>query len=127
DYPLEESSFYEGTTFYHAEQFTSGIDYVSLYFDIKDFEAEDYKALGFLSNLLSNLGTEKYDVAKLQTEIDTHTGGIYGTVSIFESQNGVIQPYFVLKGKVLEDSFNHLFDLLKEIMSAPNFTDTSDI
>ncbi len=29
DYPLEESSFYEGTTFYHAEQFTSGIDYVS--------------------------------------------------------------------------------------------------
>src|SRR5690625_3257532 len=59
DYPLEESSFYEVTTFYHAEQFTSGIDYVSLYFDIKDFEAEDYKALGFLSNLLSNLGTEK--------------------------------------------------------------------
>ena len=127
DYPLEESSFYEGTSFYHAEQFTSGIDYVGLYFDISDFEAEEYEALGFLSDLLSNLGTEKYDVAKLQTEIDTHTGGIYGTVSIFENQNGIIQPYFVLKGKALEDSFNHLVNLLKEIMSATNFTDTAEI
>lgn len=127
DYPLEESSFYEGTTFYHAEQFTSGIDYVSLYFDIKDFEAEDYKALGFLSNLLSNLGTEKYDVAKLQTEIDTHTGGIYGTVSIFENQEGLVQPYFVLKGKALEASFEHLVDLLKEIMTTTEFTDLSEI
>lgn len=127
DYPLEESSFYEGTSFYHAEQFTSGIDYVSLYFDIKDFEAEDYKALGFLSDLLSNLGTEKYDIAKLQTEIDTHTGGIYGTISIFENQEGLVQPYFVLKGKALESSLEHLVDLLKEIMTTTDFTDLSEI
>ena len=127
DYPLEESSFFDGTSFYHAEQFTAGIDYVSLYFDIRDFEAEEYAALGFLSQLLSNLGTEKYDVAKLQTEIDTYTGGIYGTISIFEDQEGRIQPYFVLKGKTLEDSFDHLAELFKEIMTATDFTDTAEI
>ena len=64
----------------------AGIDYLGLYFDISDFEAKEYEALGLLSNLLSNLGTKNYDAAKLQTEIDTHTGGIYGTISIFENQ-----------------------------------------
>lgn len=127
DYPLEETTFYEGTSFYHAEQFTSGIDYVSLYFDIRDFDAEDYEALGFLSSLLSNLGTENYDVGKLQTEIDTHTGGIYGKISIFENQEGLVQPYFVLKGKALESSFDRLADLLKEIMTSTEFTDLPEI
>lgn len=127
DYPLTESSFYTETSFYHAEQFTAGIDYVSLYFDLRDFEAEEYEALGFLSNLLSNLGTEKYDVAKLQTELDTHTGGIYGTLSIFEDQEGKVQPYFVLKGKALEGSFDRLAELLKEIVTATDFTDTLEI
>ena len=127
DYPLEETSFYDGTSFYHAEQFTAGIDYLGLYFDISDFEAKEYEALGLLSNLLSNLGTKNYDAAKLQTEIDTHTGGIYGTISIFENQEGKIQPYFVLKGKALESSFDHLVELLKEIMTATDFTDTVEI
>ena len=127
EYPLESSEFFEDTTFYHAEQFTSGIDYVSLYFDVKDFAAEDYEALGLLSNLLSNLGTEKYDVAKLQTEIDTHTGGIYGKLSIFENQEGAIQPYFVLRGKALDSSFANLVDLMKEIMTATEFTDLPEM
>ena len=126
DYPLEETSFYDGTSFYHAEQFTSGIDYVGLYFDISDFEAEEYEALGFLSDLLSSLGTEKYDVAKLQTEIDTHTGGIYGTVSIFENQNGIIQPYFVLKRKSIRISLI-IYRIVKRNMTATDFTDTVEI
>lgn len=127
EYPLEESNFYEETVFYHAEQFTSGIDYVSLYFDIKDFEAEDYEALGLLSSLLSNLETKNYDVRKLQTEIDTHTGGIYGKLAIYENQEGTVQPYFVLRGKALESSFDNLVDLLKEIMTSTQFSDVSEI
>lgn len=127
DYPLEAFSFGENTTFYHAEQFTAGIDYVRLYFDIRDFAAEDYKTLGYLSKLLSHLGTETYDVAKLQTEIDTHTGGIYGRISIYENQEGELQPYFVLAGKALESSFEKLVELMKEIMVHTQFDDAEEI
>lgn len=129
DYPLEITPLFEGgeNEFYYAEQFTAGIDYLGLYFDTKDFPAEDYKLLSFLSKILTHLGTENYDVAKLQNEIDTHTGGIYGKISIFENKEGLIQPYFVLNGKALEDSLPKLIELLKEIMTGTQFTDLSEI
>ena len=127
EYPLTTAAFGENTTFYHAEQFTAGIDYVRLYLDVSDFEAEEFAALSYLSSLLSNLGTKNYDVAKLQTEIDTHTGGIYGRISLFENQEGAIQPYFVLAGKSLETSFDDLVNLMKEILIHTSFTDKGDI
>ncbi len=127
DYPIEVSSFMDQTDFYHAEQFTSGIDYIRLYLDIRDFEAEDYKLLGFLSKLLSHLGTEEYDVAKLQTELDTHTGGIFGRITIYENQAGEISPYFVLAGKALEGSLKKLIELMKEILTGTQFDDEAEI
>ena len=65
EYPIEETSFGENTSFYHAEQFTAGIDYVRLFFDVRDFEAKDYKLLGYLSKLLTHLGTEKIRCCKI--------------------------------------------------------------
>lgn len=127
EYPLEVTSFNENTDFYHAEQFTAGIDYVRLYIDVKDFTAEEFRGLSYLSSLLSNLGTENYDAAKLQTEIDTHTGGIYGRITVYENLEGEIQPYFVLAGKALESSLNDLIALMKEIMVHTEFTDTGEI
>ena len=127
EYPITTERFGEHTTFYHAEQFTSGIDYLRLYLDISDFEAEEYAALSYLSSLLSSLETKNYDAAKLQTEIDTHTGGIFGRISLFENKDGAIQPYFVLAGKALETSFDDLVNLMKEILVHTQFTDKGDI
>ncbi len=127
DYPLEISEFNDSTEFYHAEQFTAGIDFVRLYLDIRDFDAEDYKLLGFLSQLLSHLGTENYDIADLQTEIDTYTGGIFGRITIFENKEGEVSPYFVLAGKALENSLEKLIELMKEILTSTKFDDGSEM
>ncbi|MCC5895546.1 MAG: insulinase family protein [Alkalibacterium sp.] len=127
DYPLEESAFFEDTHFYYSEQFTSGIDYISLYFDISDFKSEDYAALSLLSDLLGELDTDKYDATSLQTQIDTHTGGINGKVTIFEDQKGHLTPYFVLSGKALSEKLTELVDLMKDIVSTTQFDDQSEI
>lgn len=131
EYPLTVSPLFKEseshTDFYHAEQFTAGIDYLDYYFDIRDFKQEDYQILSYLSNLLSHLGTENYDVKTLQNEIDTHTGGIYGKISIFEDNQGVIQPYFVLSAKALESSLDKVIELMKEIITATEFTDLSEL
>ncbi len=127
EYPIEVSDFFEQTDFYHAEQFTAGIDYIRLYVDISDFQAEDYKTLGYLSKLLSHLETDSYDVAKLQTEIDTHTGGIFGRITIYENQEGDLAPYFVLAGKALDHSLEKLIELMKEILTSTQFEDQSEI
>lgn len=127
DYPLAIDSLFDGTEFYYSEQFTSGIDYVSLYFDISDFSADDYAALSLLSDLLGELDTDKYDAAALQTEMDTHTGGINGTVTIYEDQEGKLTPYFVLSGKALSEQLTELVDLMKEIMTTTRFDNQSEI
>ncbi|MDN6162272.1 MAG: insulinase family protein, partial [Atopostipes sp.] len=100
EYPLDIRTLFKfnngQTDFYHAEQFTAGIDYLDLYFDIRDLPQEDYSLLSYLAKILTHLETENYDVAKLQSEINTHTGGIHGKISIFEDDEGLVQPYFVL-------------------------------
>lgn len=131
DYPLETSplfNFEKGQTdFYHAEQFTAGIDYLDFYFDISDFAQEDYQVLSYLSKVLSHLETENYDVAKLQSEMDTHTGGIHGKLAIFENNDGLVQPYFVLSAKALEGSLDKVIELSKEILTASKFTDLTEL
>ncbi|GAA0353543.1 insulinase family protein [Alkalibacterium iburiense] len=127
EYPIETLNLGEQTHFYHTDQFTAGIDYVNLYFDIKDIPAEDYPLLSYLSSLLGELATDKYDAAKLQTQIDSHTGGIYGSLALYEDKDKQIKPYFVLRGKALESSFDDLMDLMKEIMAHTQFDDTSEL
>ncbi|OJF97009.1 insulinase family protein [Alkalibacterium sp. 20] len=127
DYPIEESVFNEDTSFYHTEQFTSGIDYINLYFDIKDFKADEYSLLGYFSHLLGKLATEKYDEADLQTEMDTHTGGIYGSVAVYEDKEGNVKPYFKLSGKALAASLEDLVGLMKEIMLHTQFDKKAEL
>ncbi|MCW6666880.1 insulinase family protein [Aerococcaceae bacterium NML190938] len=126
-YPLKKESLFADTTFYHAEQFTSGIDYVGLYFDVQDFAEEDYLWLNYLSLLFTKLPTSAYDIADLQTQIDLHTGGIHGKVSLYEDQQGKITPYFVLHGKALENSFERLLELMHCILSGTQFDSSVDL
>ncbi|GEK91185.1 insulinase family protein [Alkalibacterium kapii] len=127
DYPIEEEAFNEDTSFYHAEQFTSGIDYIDLYFDIEDFEADEYTLLGYFSHLLGKLATDNYDEAALQTEMDTHTGGIYGSVSIYEDVEGRIKPFFKISGKALTASLKNLIGLMKEIAMHTQFDNRAEL
>ncbi|WP_027108439.1 insulinase family protein [Lacticigenium naphthae] len=127
EYPIETTSFYEETAFYHADQFTSGIDYIDLYFDITDFKEEDYSLLGYLTDLIGKLATNKHDEASLQKEMDTHTGGIYGTIEIYESKNGKLKPYFKLSGKALASSLTELTELMKEILFETKFDNIAEL
>lgn len=127
EYPLTEIPFNEGTHFYQAEQFTSGIDYLSLYIDLKDVAAEEYQWLGLLSHLLGKLDTKKYDVATLQRQKDLYTGGIYGKIDIYEDKAGQLKPYFILRGKSLESSFEELVSLMQEILCHTQFENKDDI
>ncbi|PRY84231.1 insulinase family protein [Alkalibacterium olivapovliticus] len=127
DYPLEASDLFDDTQFYYSEQFTSGIDYISLYFDISDLKTEDYASLSLLSDILGELDTDKYDATSLQTQIDTHTGGISGKVTIFEDQKGQLTPYFVLSGRALNEKLSELVGLMKEIVTTTSFDNQGEI
>ncbi|MGF3213554.1 insulinase family protein [Facklamia sp. P12945] len=121
--PLEKSQ----GKFYHADQFTSGIDYLSLYWDIRDLEVEEYSRLSLLAKLMSGLATKNYSSDQLQQQMDTHTGGILASVDIVPKLDGSIQTYFALNGKALEASSDHLIDLMQEIMTSTLIEDQQEI
>lgn len=126
--PLNLSPLGEKTTFYHADEFTSGIDYVNLYFDISDLPMASYPTLSLLSQFLGKLPTKHYSIVDLQTQIDLHTGGISSSISLFEEQQtGRLKPYLVLRGKVLEDSFPQLLELMKEIIVHTEWTNHAEM
>lgn len=125
---INVSELFEGTIFNHADEFTSGIDYLNLYFDISDFKQADYEALGFLSNLLGSLPTERYSVAELQTQIDLNTGGIHANVVVYDDpKTKETKPYFVISGKTLEESFDALLVLMQEVLCHTKWNATEDI
>lgn len=128
DYPIVLSDFFEGTHFYHVDQFTSGIDYLDFFFDVSDFEAEDYLLLSYLSQLLADLSTENYSLGELQTQIDLHTGGIHGGMTVYEDAvNNLLKPYFTVRAKALEESLDQLITLTKEILTNTRFTDGTEL
>lgn len=127
EYPLEVTPFVDGTNFFHAPQFTAGIDYVALYIDISDIAMEDFAWLKLLSNLLGVLDTQSMTAAQLQTQKDIHTGGIVSLLRIFEGQDGQVKPYFVVSGKALEENLNHLSHLMHEIFTRTIWNQPQDI
>ncbi|WP_269319409.1 hypothetical protein [Carnobacterium jeotgali] len=54
-------------------------------------------------------------------------GGIYGKIDIYEDKAGQLKPYFILRGKSLESSFEELVSLMQEILCHTQFENKDDI
>lgn len=124
-YPLEQSVV-EDVMIYHAEQFTAGIDYLSVLFDIDDFETDDFAWLNLLASLLGKLRTTHYSSKELLTKMDLYTGGISGAVQIYEQPTD-IKTYFTIRGKALEEMDVHLVELMHEIMLNTQFDEVDEM
>lgn len=125
--PLDKHVLFEGTTFYHASQFTSGIDYLKFFVDLSDIPLAEFAWFKLLSSLLGKVDTQAYTSGQLLTQIDLHTGGIHGSVTTYTSKEEVIRPYFVLSGKALEEESDTLVALMKEILYYSQLTDVPAI
>lgn len=126
DYPIDITPLKAGGSFYHAEQFTAGIDYVDILFNIEDFATEDIIWLNILARLLGKLPTINYSIKDILTKIDLYTGGINTTVQVFE-QKGANKLYFTIRGKALEEMDHQLIGLMHEIAINTKFNQTDEM
>lgn len=126
EYPLEVATLSKGNQFYHAPQFTAGIDYLDILFNIEDFTADDFIWLNLLSRLLGKLPTKHYSSKELLTKIDLYTGGVGGAVQVYEQESDN-KAYFVVRGKALEEMDNHLIELMHELTLHTQFDDVEEI
>ncbi|MBF6978900.1 insulinase family protein [Aerococcaceae bacterium zg-BR22] len=126
EYPLNVSQFLDDQTFYHAPQFTAGIDYLELLYRIDDFSSDELKWLSLLAQVINKLATKHYTSKELQTKIDLYTGGIGAAVQAFEKEEG-ISIYFTIRGKALEEMDEQLLDLMHEIAVNVQLDDVVEI
>lgn len=105
---------------------SNGIDYISFLFDAGDFAQSELGYLGFFTNALGLVSTEKYSYTDLANATNIYTGGIStGTAShpdIKDRNNFVFK--FEVKLKVLEKNLDKALELMQQMLLSSDFTDT---
>lgn len=105
---------------------SNGIDYISFLFDAGDFAQSELGYLGFFTNALGLVSTEKYSYTDLANATNIYTGGIStGTVShpdIKDRNNFVFK--LEVKLKVLEKNLDKALELMEQMLLSSDFTDT---
>lgn len=105
---------------------SNGIDYISFLFDAGDFAQSELGYLGFFTNVLGLVSTEKYSYTDLANATNIYTGGIStGTAShpdIKDRNNFVFK--FEVKLKVLEKNLDKALELMEQMLLSSDFTDT---
>lgn len=105
---------------------SNGIDYISFLFDAGDFAQSELGYLGFFTNALGLVSTEKYSYTDLANATNIYTGGIStGTAShpdIKDRNNFVFK--LEVKLKVLEKNLDKALELMEQMLLSLDFTDT---
>ena len=105
---------------------SNGIDYISFLFDAGDFAQSELGYLGFFTNALWLVSTEKYSYTDLANATNIYTGGIStGTAShpdIKDRNNFVFK--LEVKLKVLEKNLDKALELMEQMLLSSDFTDT---
>lgn len=105
---------------------SNGIDYISFLFDAGDFAQSELGYLGFFTNALGLVSTEKYSYTDLANATNIYTGGIStGTAShpdIKDRNNFMFK--FEVKLKVLEKNLDKALELMEQMLLTADFTDT---
>lgn len=105
---------------------SNGIDYISFLFDAADFAQSELGYLGFFTNALGLVSTERYSYTDLANATNIYTGGIStGTAShpdIKDRNNFVFK--FEVKLKVLEKNLDKALELMEQMLLSSDFTDT---
>lgn len=104
---------------------SNGIDYISFLFDAGDFAQSELGYLGFFTNALGLVSTEKYSYTDLANATNIYTGGIStGTAShpdIKDRNNFVFK--LEVKLKVLEKNLDKALELMEQMLLSSDFTD----
>ena len=109
------------------EEFTSGVVYTSLYFDIRTLPREMIPWASLLSNLLGSMNTKNYSYGDLNKAMNINTGNLYTTLRTYSENldDNKLIPKFAVVSSVMSDKLGKAFELTSEIIGKTDFSDTS--
>ncbi len=112
---------------YH--EFTNGIVYLNVWFDLRVLPQEMIQYAVLLAEVLGKLDTEKYTFGKLDTVLNMNTGGFNASPEVFvpEYQDFNMIPQFRISMKTTRDKLDAAMEILIEIINNSNYENVSRI
>ncbi len=111
---------------YH-EEFTNGVVYTNMMFDVRVLPAELIPYAALLAEVVGSQNTDNYSFGDLDVALNINTGGFNAfLLTYLENQNdSAMMPKFVVNAKVMNTKVDKLFDLLNEIVNHTRYADTA--
>ena len=124
EFPYKEFTIAK-TKFLNHDVETTGIVYLSVFFDADSIPAELIPYASILADVIGGVDTEHYTYAELTSEIDIHTGGIGTGFSPVSSKNSMNEfyPKFTFGTKTMIPKLDKGLDLILEMMLTSKFDD----
>ncbi|MCK5682978.1 insulinase family protein [bacterium] len=112
-------------TVLHNENFSNGITYLKLYFDMEPLEVELLPYVSLLTSVLGEVDTENKEFSNLTDEIKIKTGGMFFNTKNYRYRYDPdkFSSKFVVSVKFLKEKFSSLSDLLNEVLNHSVFRD----
>lgn len=117
-----------GIKSFHTDEFTNGIYYSNLVFNLKILEKDELPYAGLVRDLLSCVDSENYSFKDLNNQIDIHTGGIHFVTNAFEDTKS--EDYSVImavSGRAVPEKIDKYLELTEELLLNSKFDDISRI
>lgn len=100
--------------------------YIYLKADTLDYN--EIHDMVFLGELIGKLGTGNYTSEELSNELIKKIYSFNAGLNVvYDEASGKPQPYFDIHALCIDDNINDTFDLLKELLTGTDFTDTKRI
>lgn len=122
--PLIEES-HKHLNIYHHDCFTNDIDYADIFFELPHLTQKELMYARLLTVILTQVGANDRSYEETLDEIQANTGGVnsFLTLHIQASDHNQFSPSIALRGKALHRKTKHLFPLLYDFITSPNFSD----
>ena len=123
-YEAEERDI-NGIKTLYLDEFTNGIVYNKLLFDLRVLPLDKIQYASLLSQLLGKFDTENYTYGEIDNELNIHTGAFSSSISTYNAgrDDSEIIPKFVIQSKSVSDKTGKMLELAAEIISTTDFSD----
>lgn len=110
--------------FIKQDIYTSGIAYLTLYFNTKGLDEYHFKYLSVLTQLLCKMNTKNMAYGDVSNDIKLYTGGMLPTMTYRKKYDTCeIDGFIEVNVKFLYENKGKVFELLKEILLTSDFSD----
>ncbi len=120
--PYQNTEYdWDGIKVVHHDEFTNGIVYLDLLFDIRDTDPGDLPYLGILKSVLGMMDTKHFTYADLNNDINMNSGGIAAGLSVFpvphEEEGLDIRAFTGIRSRVLVEKLPYALEMSQEILT----------